>query len=423
VTHSVTGTVRILLAAAGLLAAALSAVAQTPSADETRRQLEAEKARKDASERRAKSLQAEREKTETELKGINGRLLETGKRIRQSEDELLRIEAKLAELQADESKLRTDLEERHGKISALLAALQRMGRNPPPVMITRREDALSMVRSALLLSSAFPELRWQAVGLTKQLQSLVAVIKTGQAERKKLAEEKTRHDEARIRLAALQEDKRRISAQQQQELDVVRQEVARIAKNVEEMGDLLQRLDKGLAPTATPSGGTKLAVLEPGSKKINVASAERIIRPQAPFEHSKGALQMPAQGRRHLSFGQKTIHGTVSKGIGIQTRPGGTVFAPCDGLIVYAGEFRTYGQLLIISPGGGYHVLLANLAQIDVQVGQSVLMGEPVGAMAAKSPAANEGGPVLTVEFRKDQRPIDPDPWWADASRKVVEAK
>ena len=46
-THSVTGTVRILLAAAGLLAAALSAVAQTPSADETRRQLEAEKAVKE----------------------------------------------------------------------------------------------------------------------------------------------------------------------------------------------------------------------------------------------------------------------------------------------------------------------------------------------------------------------------------------
>jgi septal ring factor EnvC (AmiA/AmiB activator) len=117
-----------------------------------------------------------------------------------------------------------------------------------------------------------------------------------------------------------------------------------------------------------------------------------------------------------LSFGQKTAYGTHSKGIGIQTRPGGTVFAPCDGLIVYAGEFRTYGQLLIISPGGGYHVLLAGLSQIDVQVGQSVLMGEPVGAMATKSPAAQDGGPVLTVEFRKDQRPIDPDPWW---SRKV----
>jgi murein hydrolase activator len=27
--------------------------------------------------------------------------------------------------------------------------------------------------------------------------------------------------------------------------------------------------------------------------------------------------------------------------------------------------------------------------------------------------------PVLYVEFRKEGRPIDPDPWWADGSRKV----
>jgi septal ring factor EnvC (AmiA/AmiB activator) len=112
----------------------------------------------------------------------------------------------------------------------------------------------------------------------------------------------------------------------------------------------------------------------------------------------------------------------VSKGLQLQTRPGGAVVSPCDGLIIYAGEFRTYGQLLIISPGGGYHILLAGLSQIDVQVGQFVLMGEPVGVMssAVKSQSVQDSGPVLTVEFRKDQKPIDPDPWWSsEASRKV----
>jgi septal ring factor EnvC (AmiA/AmiB activator) len=78
---------------------------------------------------------------------------------------------------------------------------------------------------------------------------------------------------------------------------------------------------------------------------------------------------------------------------------------------------------LIINAGGGYHILLAGLSQIDVQVGQFVLTGEPVGGMsaAAKSiePNAQGGGPLLYIEFRKDQRPIDPDPWWVDASRKV----
>ncbi len=379
---------RFLLVAVAILATALSALAQSaPTAEETRKKLEAEKSKQDAGEKRAKTLQADLEKIAAERKRINDRLLETGKRIQQSEAELNKIEGKLAELAVDEKKLRGTLEERHGTLSALLAALQRMGRNPPPVMVTRREDALTMVRSAMLLSSAFPELRWQAVGLANELKSLDAVIRSGHAEREKLVAEKTRHDEARIRLASLQEDKRRASTHYQAELDSVRQEVARIAKGVEEMSELLQRLDKGMAGTTAKAGGPELAVLSPSGRKKNPGTPIRI-KPQLPFDQAKGTLQLPAQGHRHLSFGQKTIHGTLSKGIGIQTRLGGTVLAPCDGLIVYAGEFRTYGQLLIISPGGGYHVLLAGLSQIDVQVGQSVLMGEPVGAMAAKSPSA-----------------------------------
>jgi septal ring factor EnvC (AmiA/AmiB activator) len=58
-----------------------------------------------------------------------------------------------------------------------------------------------------------------------------------------------------------------------------------------------------------------------------------------------------------------------------------------------------------------------------VQLGQFVLAGEPVGVMstAAKSSKgkAQENAPVLYIEFRKDQQPIDPDPWWSDGSRKV----
>ncbi len=283
-----------------------------------------------------------------------------------------------------------------------------------------------MVRSAMLLSSAFPELRVQAEGLTKELKDLARVIKSGRAEGDKLRSEKGRHDEARIKLAALQDEKRRSSTQQQAELSSVRQEVARIARSVEEMSDFLQRLEKevgGRVPSAASgkdAAEPKIALLAPSGERGAMPAPSRI-KPNIPFDQAKAMLQLPSHGKRLLSFGQKTPFGTQSKGIGIQTRYGGSVVSPCDGLIVYAGEFRTYGQLLIISPGGGYHVLLAGLSQIDVQVGQSVLMGEPVGVMssAAKSQAAQEGGPVLTVEFRKDQQPIDPDPWWSDASRKV----
>jgi len=78
----------------------------------------------------------------------------------------------------------------------------------------------------------------------------------------------------------------------------------------------------------------------------------------------------------------------------------------------------SYGQLLILNAGGGYHVLLAGMERISVDLGQFVLTGEPVavmggGSQVSASVATRSKQPVLYVEFRKDGAPIDPSPWWA----------
>ena len=94
--------------------------------------------------------------------------------------------------------------------------------------------------------------------------------------------------------------------------------------------------------------------------------------------------------------------------------------------MVYAGPFRSYGQLLILNAGGGYHVLLAGMDRISVDLGQFVLTGEPVGVMgnssaqvAATVPIASSQS-VLYVEFRKDGTPVDPGPWWATSESEKV---
>jgi septal ring factor EnvC (AmiA/AmiB activator) len=86
--------------------------------------------------------------------------------------------------------------------------------------------------------------------------------------------------------------------------------------------------------------------------------------------------------------------------------------------VVYAGPFRSYGQVLILDAGGGYHVLLMGMERISVDPGQFVLTGEPVAVMGGGSQVASAAAigstqPVLYVEFRKDGTPIDPSPWWA----------
>jgi murein hydrolase activator len=103
----------------------------------------------------------------------------------------------------------------------------------------------------------------------------------------------------------------------------------------------------------------------------------------------------------------------------LATPAAATVSAPADGAALFAGAYRSYGQLLIIDAGGGYYILLAGMDRINVEAGEFVLAGEPVGVMGdgsvrmATAAAVGAARPVLYIELRKDGTAIDPGPWWA----------
>jgi septal ring factor EnvC (AmiA/AmiB activator) len=165
-----------------------------------------------------------------------------------------------------------------------------------------------------------------------------------------------------------------------------------------------------------------LVEIKPESTKVAFANPDRL-KPALPFDQAKGTLRLPAQGRQLKNFGDLDTAGAPLKGISLQTREEARITAPADGWVVYAGPFRSYGQLLIINAGGGYHLLLAGMSRIDVSLGQFVLAGEPIAVMGNPNESSISSDdisrPVLYVEFRKDGRPVDPGPWWAEASGKV----
>ena len=150
------------------------------------------------------------------------------------------------------------------------------------------------------------------------------------------------------------------------------------------------------------------------------------LAPAIAFADAKGMLSLPAQGAIIKYFGAPSDFGGVEKGLSLATRPNAIVSAPSDGYIAFSGPWRSFGQLLIINAGGGYYVVLAGLARVDVAVGQFVLAGEPVGNMGdgtAKTAAAIAIGatqPVLYVEFRKDGAAVDPGPWWSKSEMQRV---
>ena len=84
------------------------------------------------------------------------------------------------------------------------------------------------------------------------------------------------------------------------------------------------------------------------------------------------------------------------------------VTSPFDGSVIFAGPFRGYGNLIIIDHGQGYLTLLAGLESMDVDVGQMLLAGEPVGQMPDSKEAK------LYVELRHNNHPIDPMAWFTN---------
>jgi septal ring factor EnvC (AmiA/AmiB activator) len=80
---------------------------------------------------------------------------------------------------------------------------------------------------------------------------------------------------------------------------------------------------------------------------------------------------------------------------------------------------------LILNAGGGYHVLLAGMDRISVDLGQFVVTGEPVAIMGgrvqtAATLAVGSSRPLLYIEFRKDGSPVDSGPWWAATESEKV---
>jgi murein DD-endopeptidase MepM/ murein hydrolase activator NlpD len=121
----------------------------------------------------------------------------------------------------------------------------------------------------------------------------------------------------------------------------------------------------------------------------------------------RGGRALPVAGRVAISFGE-AAPGGPHRGLTFATASGARVVSPCNGRAVYAAPFRSYGLLLIVDCGGGYHFVLAGLDRLDAAAGQRLLAGEPVGVLGAGGQGAS-----LYVELRRNGQPVDPRPWFA----------
>ncbi len=368
------------------------------------------------------ALKREIEQIGSDRRKLNQDLIDTARRIRGVEAQVTATEARLKPLDDNERSIRKSLDGRRTVIGEVLAALQRMGHRPPPALISSPEDALQSVRTAMLLGAVLPEMRHEVEALANDLSALLNVRKRITAERDRLKNEVASLGNERTRMTALIEERQKKQTEREKALDAERARAAQLGRQVDNLKDLIAKLEQGLDPATRAAREAARSDTRPAMAALHDAGR---LAPAVAFTSLRGRVPIPVNGVKLKEYGAPDGVGGQEKGLSIATRAGAQVTAPADGWVVYAGPFRSYGQLLILNAGNGYHILLAGMERISVDLGQFVLTGEPVAVMGNGSHiaailATGSSQPVLYIEFRKDGTPVDPGPWWATGEGEKV---
>lgn len=378
--------------------------------DQIRKQIE-------QSSEKAKDFEEQAIAIRREVSEIQKQLVKSAAEIQSFEDQILEKEENLRELRESERELENRLAEKNFEMASTLGAMQRLSTQKTSAVAFKPGEAIDTLRTSSLLRVILPDLQNRAIILQEDLSELNSVRKGIIQENSELRAELTKLVIANDDIDKLLD--RRLARQKDLEYSTEqeRTKLRSFAENAEDLQDLIEKIEREIALRDEAAERAVESLRDRPRSSSTGAAIASIPMPEGAmsFASAKGNLPLPARGSINQRFNQTLSTGQRSRGIMVDTRPGATVIAPHEGRIVFAGPFRSYGQLLIIAHGEGYHTLLAGMENINGIVGQWILKGEPVGQMSETLNAGNSNESnsrqKLYVELRQQGKPINPLPW------------
>ncbi|MBB4076486.1 septal ring factor EnvC (AmiA/AmiB activator) [Bartonella fuyuanensis] len=332
---------------------------------------------------------------------LSDALIKAAKEERTVADDIAKREEKLKKMIEKRAQVYQTLKGRRNEFAEVLAVLERIGLNPPPALIIQPEDVLASMRSSVLLGTIIPQIQEKTRDLTEKFEELTNLSNSITMEYTALKTKLQNQAEQRKRLELLLDKKNKLQKKSVKELIEQQQKNVALVKKAQSLEELILELDHQSKFSSDLS--------------IQVQKSLQLLE-QSNFESRKGSLLFPVSGK-WIRSSHKNLQITRF-GETIETESGAVVISPADAFVAFAGPFRSYGQLIILNVGNGYHIILTGMSRINVKQGQFVLSGEPLGMMEmqfiANSVALDIGktSPMLYIEFRKQGKPINPTPWW-----------
>ncbi len=314
---------------------------------------------------RARRLRADAAEARAELAALDRRLARLTGEAAAEDARLAEQRRRLDELNAREAALAARLSRERGAQGRLLSALQRLSRDPPPALLIPADQAVDTVRAAILIRAVSPEIERRAKALEAERAELARIRRLAVLSSEALL---TRESEAGDRRSDIESLKARRTAL----LAILSAEAAEAESAARTLEARIRGL--GLSPLPLDESGAEEAARLPGGRTRLVA---------------------PVSGAPDQRF---------SRGApGWRWKGGQAASAPAAGTVAYAGPLDGWGQVVILDLGPGWRAVVAGLDSLDVDVGQRVAAGAPLGR------AGRDGETYF--ELRRGDRPVDPGPW------------
>lgn len=370
-----------------------------------------------------KKLQAQATQISLELTRISKDMIASAKQIQNSEEKISRMESELETLRADLKKAEENFVVEDDNLIKTLSALQNLALKPTEALFVQPLTPVEIIRSAMLLREAVPYLQENAARIREDLEKIEAQKNLVEKQVARIIRQKKILEKEHEQMKALVQRKSKIRNAVEIKSIKAKKKVEQLASQANDLRDLLNKLEKQRQEKLRrqEEERRRLAELKAAEARRAAEETKKLEEKQRAdlikfkpevinevgenFVKAKGHLLRPARGPVVTAYGEQMSKGVTSKGIIIKTRSQAQVISPYDGTVIFAGPFRGYGNLIIIEHGQGYLSLLAGLEEVDCELGQMLLAGEPVGQMP------ESGDARLYVELRKDNHPVNPLTW------------
>jgi len=357
----------------------------------SRAKMQGEEARKrsEALEARARSTNAAADKTRDQIAALAAR-------IQQSEADQRAGEARIAIITAEQRAQVRRLAERQQPIVRLTAALQQIARRAPILALVEPGSVSDAVHRRIVLAQVMPAVMERTRDLQADIARSAALRESAEAATQALTRTREGLTAQQQTLAMLEQRQRLASRALRESASLEVEHALAMGEEARDIGELMTTIEN-----AAIMRDALLALPGPTPRPAAPGSALPPVDPIAPRADAQApAYRLPATGEIVTGFGEANESGARARGLTIATAPAATVVAPARGRIAYAGPFRGYDRIIIIDHGGGWTTLIARLDTLSAQVGDAVRPGDPLGATGQQNPR-------LTVELRRQERPVD----------------